>query len=74
MANVVQMVNVLQAMILTGKDKAILTPTYHAFRMYLPFQDAISLPVTIDHNPQYTAGRSSIPTPAKSIVVLAIKD
>ena len=40
MANIAQMVNVLQAMILTDGEKMVLTPTYHVFRMYLPFQDA----------------------------------
>ena len=40
MANIAQMVNVLQAMILTDKEKMLLTPTYHVFRMYVPFQDA----------------------------------
>ena len=43
-ANIAQMVNVLQAMILTDKEKMLLTPTYHVFRMYLPFQDATFLP------------------------------
>ena len=46
-ANIAQMVNVLQAMILTDKEKMLLTPTYHVFRMYLPFQDATLLPVTV---------------------------
>ena len=41
-ANIAQMVNVLQAMIFTDKEKMLLTPTYHVFRMYLPFQDATS--------------------------------
>src|SRR5205823_12127263 len=54
MTNIAQMVNVLQAMILTDKDKMVLTPTYHAFKMYVPFQDATSLPVTLANNPQYT--------------------
>ena len=49
-ANIAQMVNVLQAMIFTRDDKLILTPTYHVFRMYVPFQDATFLPV------QYEAG------------------
>ncbi len=40
MANIAQMVNVLQAMILTDKEKMVLTPTYHVFEMYVPFQDA----------------------------------
>ena len=34
MANIAQMVNVLQAMILTDKEKMVLTPTYHVFKMY----------------------------------------
>ena len=40
MANIAQMINVLQAMILTDKEKMVLTPTYHVFKMYVPFQDA----------------------------------
>lgn len=34
MANIAQMVNVLQAVILTEGDKMVLTPTYHVFNMY----------------------------------------
>nr|WP_281370801.1 alpha-L-arabinofuranosidase C-terminal domain-containing protein [Microbacter margulisiae] len=34
MANIAQMVNVLQSIILTKGDKMILTPTYYAFEMY----------------------------------------
>ncbi len=47
MANIAQMVNVLQAMILTDKEKMVLTPTYHVFRMYVPFQDATFVPVDV---------------------------
>jgi alpha-N-arabinofuranosidase len=47
-ANIAQMINVLQAMILTDQEKMILTPTYHVFRMYVPFQDATRL--GIDYN------------------------
>jgi alpha-N-arabinofuranosidase len=60
MTNIAQMVNVLQAMILTDKDKMILTPTYHAFKMYVPFQDATSLPITLKNNPQYSFNGKSI--------------
>src|SRR4030095_1004107 len=45
MANIAQMINVLQAMILTDKEKMVLTPTYHVFKMYVPFQDATFIPV-----------------------------
>jgi alpha-L-arabinofuranosidase len=48
MANIAQMVNVLQAMILTDKEKMVLTPTYHVFKMYVPFQDATFVPVSFD--------------------------
>jgi alpha-N-arabinofuranosidase len=45
MANIAQMVNVLQAMILTDGAKMARTPTYYAFLMYRPFQGAEALPV-----------------------------
>jgi alpha-L-arabinofuranosidase len=51
-ANIAQMVNVLQATVMTDKEKMVLTPTYHVFRMYVPFQDATFVPVTL------TPGRS----------------
>lgn len=37
MANIAQMINVLQTMILTDKEKMVLTPTYDLYKMYLPF-------------------------------------
>lgn len=40
MANIAQMVNVLQAMILTEGEKMIKTPTYHVFDLYKHHQDA----------------------------------
>jgi alpha-N-arabinofuranosidase len=48
MTNIAQMANVLQAMILTDKDKMVLTPTYHIYKMYLPFQDGTLVPVSFD--------------------------
>ena len=50
MANIAQMVNVLQAMILTdqkGTGHMVLTPTYHVFEMYKPFMDATHLPLDV---------------------------
>ncbi len=61
MTNIAQMVNVLQAMILTEKDKMLLTPTYHAFQMYVPFQDATSLPLALKDNTTYKLGDTAIP-------------
>lgn len=40
MANIAQMVNVLQSVILTEGEKMVLTPTYHVFNMYKAHQDA----------------------------------
>ncbi|MFM5930799.1 MAG: alpha-N-arabinofuranosidase [Novosphingobium sp.] len=60
MANIAQMVNVIQAMILTDGDKMLLTPTYHVFRMYVPFQDATLVPVAIDAG-TYRFGESVVP-------------
>ncbi len=44
MANIAQMINVLQAMALTDKEKLALTPTYHVFEMFTAHQDATLLP------------------------------
>jgi alpha-N-arabinofuranosidase len=60
MANIAQMVNVLQAMILTDKEKMVLTPTYHVFRMYVPFQDATFVPARLDAG-TYTQGDITLP-------------
>lgn len=48
MANIAQMVNVLQAIILTEGEKMLLTPTYYVFDMYKVHQDATLLPMTLD--------------------------
>ncbi|BCG58201.1 alpha-N-arabinofuranosidase [Paenibacillus sp. URB8-2] len=45
MTNIAQMVNVLQAMILTEGSKMVLTPTYHVFEMFKIHQDAEALSV-----------------------------
>jgi alpha-N-arabinofuranosidase len=59
-ANIAQMVNVLQAMILTDKNRMLLTPTYHVFRLYLPFQDATLLPITVSAG-EYRHGDIRLP-------------
>jgi alpha-N-arabinofuranosidase len=60
MANIAQMVNVLQAMILTDKERMVLTPTYCVFKMYVPFQDASFVPVSFDAG-TYTHGDVTLP-------------
>ena len=47
MTNIAQVVNVLQAMILTDGPKMVLTPTYYVFDMYKSHMDATNLPVEI---------------------------
>jgi alpha-N-arabinofuranosidase len=47
-ANIAQMVNVLQAMILTDGPRMRLTPTYWVHKLYLPMQDATFVPVSFD--------------------------
>jgi alpha-N-arabinofuranosidase len=60
MANIAQMINVLQAMIFTDKARLILTPTYHVYRLYVPFQDARLVPVTFAPG-RYEYGDVSLP-------------
>jgi alpha-N-arabinofuranosidase len=60
MANIAQMVNVLQAMLLTDQEKLVKTPTYHVFRMYVPFQDAIFVPIQLDSG-TYVRGDVELP-------------
>jgi alpha-N-arabinofuranosidase len=47
MANIAQVVNVLQAMILTRDDQMLLTPTYYVFMMYKPHKEATFVPATL---------------------------
>jgi alpha-N-arabinofuranosidase len=67
MANIAQMVNVLQAMILTSEDKMVLTPTYYVFEMYKPFKDATQLPLDLSA-PTYTLGEYKVPAVHASAV------
>jgi alpha-N-arabinofuranosidase len=60
MANIAQMINVIQAMILTDQEKMLLTPTYHIFDMYQPFQGATPYPVSTS-GPSYDFNGFSLP-------------
>lgn len=68
-ANLAQTVNVLQAVILTDKQKMLLTPTYHVMEMYNVHQDAQLLPVTL-RSPDYVFGNDKLP----AVSVSASKD
>ena len=48
MANIAQIVNVLQSVILTKGPQMVKTPTYHVFRMYNVHQDANLIPVELE--------------------------
>lgn len=48
MANIAQVVNVLQAIILTDGEKMMLTPTYHVFDLYKDHMDAELMDCLLD--------------------------
>lgn len=60
MTNIAQMINVLQAMILTDNEKMVLTPTYYVYKMYVPFQDATFVPIDFDRG-VYSNGGINLP-------------
>ena len=60
MANLAQMVNVLQSLILTDKEKILLTPTYHVFDLYQGHQGATSIPVEV-RGPDYSFAGVKVP-------------
>lgn len=61
MANIAQIVNVLQSMILTKDKEMILTPTYYAFKMYKVHQDATYLPLDITCDTVNVRGERRVP-------------
>ncbi len=67
MANIAQMINVLQAMILTNGDKMVLTPTYHVFEMFKSYQDATALAIEVQ-SPWYNKDGSTMPAVSASAV------
>ena len=69
MAASAQMVNVLQAMLLTDGAKMVKTPTYWVFDLYKPWQDATTLPVDLQ-SPWYHEAEVAVP----AISVSAVRD
>ena len=59
MANLAQIINVLQAVILTKEEKLVLTPTYHVMEMYNVHHDATMLPVEVSSN-KYILGKDTL--------------
>ncbi len=60
MANIAQTINVLQAMVLTDREKMLVTPTYHVFEMYVPHHDATLVPAELQ-GPDYELAGQKIP-------------
>jgi alpha-L-arabinofuranosidase len=68
-ANLAQIVNVLQSVILTKEEKMVLTPTYHVMKMYNVHQDAALVPIQIEA-PNYQFGDKKL----AAVSVSASKD
>jgi alpha-N-arabinofuranosidase len=66
MANVAQMVNVLQALALTDGTRMLLTPTYHAFDLYKPFRGATPLKMDLQA-PDWHEGDIALPAVDASV-------
>lgn len=61
MANIAQMVNVIQALILTRGEDMVVTPTWHVFDLYKAHHGATMLPVELSA-PDYTHGEVTLPS------------
>ncbi len=65
MANIAQTVNVLQAMVLTDKERMLRTPTFHVFEMFKVHQGGTYLPLDLE-TPDYVLGDERIPAVSAS--------
>lgn len=66
MANIAQMVNVLQAVILTEGEKMVLTPTWHVFRLYKEHQGSTLLDSVLEAG-EVGMGENQIPQISESV-------
>ena len=66
MTNIAQVVNVLQAMILTRGKEMLLTPTYYIFKMYNVHREATFLPATLTCDRIVVNEEESIPVVSSS--------
>ena len=60
MANIAQLVNVLQSLILTDGAKMVLTPTYYVFDLFKVHQNALRIPATLEAA-EYAVGDKKMP-------------
>ena len=61
MANIAQIANVLQALVLTKDAEMVLTPTYYLFKMYVPHMDARLVPLAVTTASRAVEGRKDVP-------------
>ena len=59
MANIAQIANVLQSVVLTKDDKMVLTPTYYVFKMYNVHQDATMIPLDVKSDRMDVGGKDN---------------
>jgi alpha-N-arabinofuranosidase len=67
MTAIAQMINVLQAMMLTDGPRIVRTPTYWVYDLYKPWQDADVIPIDLD-TPWYDKDEFAIPAISASAV------
>ncbi len=60
LANLAQIVNVLQAVVMTEGAQMWVTPTYHVLRMHRPHLGATALPVEVSHGSTIPGGASGV--------------
>ncbi len=60
MANLAQVVNVLQSMVVTDGPRVIRTPTYHAFELHRPHRGAEALETAVETPIQLPDGRPAV--------------
>ncbi len=66
MANIAQVANVLQSVVLTKDEKMVLTPTYHVFNMYKVHQDATMIPLDLTSDKMDVGGKGNRTLPMLS--------
>ena len=69
MANIAQLINVLQAVILTEGPKMLRTPTYHVFHMYKYHQDADLLDSTLETETVGLEEENMVPNLSESVSI-----
>ena len=69
LACLAQMVNVLQAVVLTEGEKMILTPTYHVMHMYRHHQDADLLESCLEGNREIGTEEHKVPMVTESVSI-----